>query len=84
MSLERGRGGLVVDSRSRGRGFKPHSGRRVVLWLTGRHKGYIFERIFKFFSETVGRMKLKLGILRNFYCLIGDNRILFLQNFFFE
>ena len=32
-TLDRGRGGLVVntsDSGSRGRGFEPHSGRRVV------------------------------------------------------
>ena len=87
-------------------------------WLSGWQKGSIFVKIFKFFlSETVRRMKLKLGILakdialyktyvftfqsdknsgyygtysfhrlimgkvelRNFYCLIGDDRILFLQ-----
>ena len=34
-------------------------------WLTGRHKGQIFEKkkVKFFFSEIVKRMKLKLGIL---------------------
>ena len=86
-------------------------------WLTGRHKGYLFEKYSNFFSKIVRRMKLKLSILTkdialyksyvfysgrirtlvamatysfnrlimgkveigNFYCLIVDNRILFLQ-----
>ena len=34
-------------------------------WLTGQYKGYIFEKKYSkfFFSETVRRMNLKIGIL---------------------
>ena len=36
----------------------------VFDWLSGRQKGSIFEKCLKiFFSETIRRMKPKLGIL---------------------
>ena len=36
----------------------------VFDWLSGRQKGSIFVKMFKiFFSETIRRMKPKLGIL---------------------
>ena len=51
-----------------------------LIGLRGDIKGKFSKKCSKFFfSETVRRMKLKLGILENFYCLIGDNKILFPQ-----
>ena len=35
----------------------------VYDWLSGRQKGSIFVKMFKIFSETIRRMKPKLGIL---------------------
>ena len=35
----------------------------VFDWLSGRQKGSIFVKMFKNFSETIWRMKPKLGIL---------------------
>ena len=36
----------------------------VFDWLSGRQKGSIFVKMLKiFFSETIRRMQLKLGIL---------------------
>ena len=35
----------------------------VFDWLSGRQKGPIFVKMFKIFSETIKRMKPKLGIL---------------------
>ena len=50
----------------------------VFDWLSGRQKGSIFVKMFKiFFSETIGRMKPKLGILALDITLYKSNVFLF-------